>query len=147
MRTIIYIWPGVSCYQFVHFKGVEDPLSSEGTILFSSSATCQEQPLAVVGILNKSSPYVQCPFPLKRVLEQSQIRETSFALSSPVETDNSCMYAAKIPTSKRRKPIILSTSQVHPTCIQKCLSFSLCPSVFSYPTSSILQLRKVQHPL
>ena len=67
MRKIIYIWPGVSCYQFVHFKGVDDPLTSEGTIPFSPSATCREQPFAVVGTLGKNSPYVQCPFALKMV--------------------------------------------------------------------------------
>lgn len=72
----------------MHFEGMDDPLSSEGTIPFLPGATWREQMLAVVGTLGKNFPYLQCPFPLKMAQEQSHECASSFLWSSPAKGHN-----------------------------------------------------------
>ena len=67
MRKITYIWPVLSCYQIMQFEGVDDPLSSKGTVPFLPSATWRGQTFAVVRTLGKNIPCSQSPTPLKMV--------------------------------------------------------------------------------
>ncbi|KAK0508079.1 hypothetical protein JMJ35_009163 [Cladonia borealis] len=61
----------------LHFEGVDDPLSSEGTIPFSPSGTWREQPFAVVGTLGTKPHNEDTNFKSQKSYHLTNITRTS----------------------------------------------------------------------